>query len=122
MGDIWKLLISFRGYRNALISYISKVYHSLKTGMLENNLRKVVWRHGKQGAVWKVYTFVVVAFGDKIAAVLIQINIRLMVEMYESIEPVASQKMMNDMFVDDLVMGGEMPEVHGEQGRGHWEV
>ena len=62
--------------------------------------------------------FVVVAFGDKIAAVLIQINIRLMVEMYESIEPVASQKMMNDMFVDDLVMGGEMPEVHGEQGRG----
>ena len=66
--------------------------------------------------------FVVVAFGDKIAAVLIQINIRLMVEMYESIEPVASQKMMNDMFVDDLVMGGEMPEVHGEQGRGHWKV
>ena len=65
MGDIWKLLIRFRGYRNALISYISKIYHSLKTGMLEKHLRKVVWQHGKQGPVWKVYTFVVVAFGTR---------------------------------------------------------
>ena len=118
MGDIWKLLIRFRGYRNALISYISKIYHSLKTGMLEKHLRKVVWQHGKQGAVWKVYTFVVVAFGDKIAAVLIQITIRLMVEMYKSIEPVASHKMLNDMFVDDLVTEGEMPEVLRCMGNG----
>ena len=48
---------------------------------------------------------------DKIAAVLIQITISLMVEMYESIDPVASHKMLNDMFVDDLVTEGEMPEV-----------
>ena len=44
----------FMGYRNALISYIIKAYHSLKMGMLEKHLGKVVRRHGKQGAVWKV--------------------------------------------------------------------
>ena len=57
LGDIWELLMRFRGYRYGLVSEISKAYHSLKTGMLEKHLRRVVWRHGKKGAVWKVYAF-----------------------------------------------------------------
>ena len=48
---------------------------------------------------------------DKIDVVLIQITIRLIVEIYESIDRVASHKMLNDMFLDDLVMEGEMQEL-----------
>ena len=53
----------------------------------------------------------VVAFGDKIAAVLLQIAIRLTSELYREIDLVASHKLLNDMFVDDLVSGGELTEV-----------
>ena len=111
LGDIWELLMRFRGYRYGLISDISKAYHSLKTGMLEKHLRKVVWRHGKTGSVWRVYGFLVVAFGDRIAAVLLQIAIRLISELYKDIDLVASHKLLSDMFVDDLVSGGELMEV-----------
>merc|ERR1712215_174512 len=101
----------FRGYRYGLISGESKAYHSLKTGMLEKHLRRVVWRHGKKDAEWRVYAFVVVAFGDKIATVLFQIAIRLTSELYKEIDLVASHKLLNDMFVDDLVSAGELAEV-----------
>ena len=111
LGDIWELLMRFRGYRYGLISDISKAYHSLKTGMLEKHLRKVVWRHGKKGAVWRVYAFLVVAFGDRIAAVLLQIAIRLISELYKTIDLVAAHKLLYDMFVDDLITGGELKEV-----------
>ena len=111
LGDIWELLMRFRGYRFGLISDISKAYHSLKTGLLEKHLRKVVWRHGRQGTVWRVYAFLVVAFGDRIAAVLLQIAIRITNEMYKTVDLVASHKLLYDMFVDDLISGGELLEV-----------
>ena len=107
----WELLMRFRGYRFGLISDISKAYHSLKTGLLEKHLRKVVWRHGRQGTVWRVYAFLVVAFGDRIAAVLLQIAIRITNEMYKTVDLVASHKLLYDMFVDDLISGGELLEV-----------
>ena len=71
-----------QGYMHGLISYICKAYHSLRMGMLEKHLRKVVWRHGELGKPWKVYGFLVVVFGDRIAAVLLQIAIKMTVEMY----------------------------------------
>ena len=111
LGDIWELLMRFRGYRYGLVSDISKAYHSLKTGMLEKHLRRVVWRHGKKGAVWRVYAFIVVAFGDRIVAVLLQIAIRITSEVYKDVDLVASNKLLSDMFVDDLTSGGELREV-----------
>jgi hypothetical protein len=54
----------------------------------------VVWRHGKQGSVWRVYAFLVVAFGDRIIAVLLQIAIRITIKMYKTVDLVASHKLL----------------------------
>ena len=80
----------------------------MKTGLLELHLRRVVWRHGDRGADWKVYGFLVVAFGDRQAAVLLQIVIRMTCEMYKNVDLIAAQKIQDDLFVDDLVTGGEL--------------
>ena len=109
--DIWELLVRFRCYTVALVSDITKAYHSLKTGLLEMHLRRVVWRHGVQGAEWKVYGFLVVAFGDRQAAVLLHIAIRMTCEMYQHIDILAAHKMQNDLFVDDLATGGDTEQV-----------
>ena len=45
---------------------------------------------------------------------LLQIANRLTIEMFKSIDLVSSNKMLNDMFVDDLVTGGELPEEYGD--------
>ena len=108
LSDLWELLLRFRSYRHGLISDVTKAYHSMKTGLLELHLRRVVWRHGDRGADWKVYGFLVVAFGDRQAAVLLQIVIRLTCEMYKNVDLIAAQKIQDDLFVDDLVTGGEL--------------
>ena len=45
LNDMWALLIRFRGYCIGLIRDLTKAYHSVRTGLLEMHLRRVVWRH-----------------------------------------------------------------------------
>jgi hypothetical protein len=74
--------------------------------------------YGVRGAVWRVYAFLVVAFGDRQAAVLLQIVIRMTCELYKNIDIVAAHKLLNDLFLDELVTGGKRREqVHGGQKR-----
>ena len=74
LSDLWELLLRFRSYRHRLISDVKKAYHSFKTGLLEMHLRRVVWQKGDCGEDWKVYGFLVIAFGDRQAAVLLHIR------------------------------------------------
>ena len=92
LRDLWELLMRFRTYMYGLIGDVLKSYHSLRTGLLEVHLRRVVWRHGDRWGEWKVYGLQVVAFGDRQAAVLLQIVIRLTCEMYKDIDLIATQK------------------------------
>ena len=57
-----------------------------------------------------------VAFGDRITAVLLQIAIKMTVEMYKSIDLQAGERLLNNMSVDDLTSGGEMEEVQRFMG------
>ena len=111
LNDIWELLIRFRSYRVGLISDVTKAYHSLKTGILEKHVRRVVWRHGDSKAAWRVYGFCVVTFGDRPAAVLLHIAILVTCQLYNSVDPLAARRLCTDMFVDDLCSGGEKEEV-----------
>ena len=60
---------------------------------------------------WNVYGFQVVAFGDHQPAVLLQVVIRMACEMYKGIDIIAAEKNQNDLFVYDLVIGGELKEM-----------
>ena len=111
LNDLWELLIRFRSYKVGLISDITKAYHSMRTGPLEKHLRRVVWRHADNSRPWKVYGFMVVTFGDRPAAALLEIVIRMTVQLYGHIDPLAASRLLSDMFVDDLETGGELHEV-----------
>ena len=111
LSDLWSLMVRFRGHKYALISDITKAYHSLKTELLEMHLRRIVWRSGDVSQKWRVYGLLVVAFGDRPAAALLEIVIKITVQMYGNIDPMAARRIENDMFVDDVVTGGELEEV-----------
>ena len=111
LADMWKLLLRFRSYSVGLVADVSKAYHSLKTGLLEKHLRRIVWRFADSKKDWKVYAFLVVTFGDRPAGTILQIAIRIVCHAHFKIDPYAANKLLNDLFVDDLSSGGEQEEV-----------
>ena len=88
----------------------------MSTGLLEKHVRRVVWRHCNKKEIWKVYGFLVVAFGDRPAACLLDIVIKISCQLFQSVDPMAALRLTNDMFVDDLASGGENHEVDRFKG------
>ena len=85
LNDMWALLIRFRGYCIGLIRDLTKAYHSMRTGLLEMHLRRVVWRHADPKA--EVYAFMVVTFGDRVTAALLEIVLKRNIQMYGDLVP-----------------------------------
>ena len=84
--------------------------------MLELLLRQVVWRHGDKMKDWNISKLQITVFGDRQAALLLQVVIRMTCETYKSIDIRAAEKIQNNLFVDDLVTCGELDEVHRFMG------
>ena len=84
--------------------------------MLELLLRQVVRRHGDKMKDWNISKLQITVFGDRQAAVLLQVVIRMTCGIYKSIDIRAAEKIQNDLFVDDLVTRGELDEVHRLMG------
>lgn len=122
LNNLWELMIRFRAYRYGLISDITKAYHSMRTALLEMNLRHVVWGHANPNLKWKVYRFTVVAFGYRPAAALLEIVIKKAVKMFGQVDPIAASRLNKDMFVDDLETGGELHKVTRFKGEENTET
>ena len=61
-------LTTFRSYKNVVIWDLAKAYNTVKTGPAEMHMRRLVWRWGQESTEWEVYGFLVMTFGDKVAA------------------------------------------------------
>ena len=119
LSDQWDVLSRWRTYEIALCSDVTKAYYSLRTGEVEKHVRRVCWRYGNLDNQWKVFGFRTVSFGDRPAAAFLEIAIRRTAEMHKAIDPVASQRIQNDRYVDDLSTGGSPDEVHRFVGDEH---
>ena len=111
LSSLWETLLRFRSYRRGAIGDITKAYQSILTGLLEKHLRRVVWRFGRKGEPWRIFGFVVVTFGDRQAAVILEIVIRRTCAMFGTIDLDAANKLHNDRMADDITTGGEAEEV-----------
>ena len=76
-----------------------------------SKLLTIVWRFADSKKAWKVYAFLVVTFGDRPAGTILQIAIKIVCQAHFKIDPYAANKLLNDLFVDDLSSGGEQEEV-----------
>ena len=64
----------------------------MRTGLLELHLRQIIWRHGDQMKDWNVYSFQIMVIGDRQAAVLLQVVIRMTCGICKSIYIRAAEK------------------------------
>ena len=100
----------FRNQEVGLIGDISKAYYQMVTGPVEKHVRRVLWRSGEVGTPWRIYGFRVVSMGDCPAACLMTLTMRGTAEMSKEIDMVASKKLDEDSFVDDITTGGTEEE------------
>ena len=111
LADQWEVLVRFRNYEVPLTSDVMKAYYSMETGLLEKHLRRIIWRDCDKDAKWRVFAYVVVSFGDRPAAVLLEICIKRTIELFGHLDPEVAMKILMDRFVDDIATGGSLEQV-----------
>ena len=116
LNDMFEILVRFRVYERALISDVSKAYYMLLTGELEKHVRRVIWRYGKTGTKWRIFVFLTLSMGDRPAACLMEIAVRMTVLIFGHIDLVAAYRLNRDRFVDDIATGGTAAEVERFKG------
>ena len=70
----------------------------------------MIWRFSEE-EVWKIYGYLVMAFGDKIAATALECAKKKIADLGEEIDKDAAARIRSDLYVDDGVSGGSLEEV-----------
>ena len=121
LADIFENLLKFRSYQVALIFDITKAYNSIRTGIVEKNLRRFWFRENPEDN-WKTYGFECVQFGDRPAAAIMTIAVERAAETYPEVArdlnidvdevKEDSIKLLKDTYVDDGTTGGTKKQVN----------
>merc|ERR1711867_50385 len=115
LNDIVDVQLRWRMFDVALNYDLSKAYHSLRTGERELHLRRFVYRFSREDLL-DVYGYQVVAFGDRPAALALELGKELASEKAKAIDPQAAHKLMKNSLVDDIGGGGLHEEVERMRG------
>ena len=108
-------MVRFRSYEVGLVFDLQKAYNSMKTGLVEKHLRKLVCRFSENDS-WQDFGFATVAFGDIPAACFLELAKRMIADAGAELDPMASRKLKQDSYVDDHITGGSLEKVSRMKG------
>ena len=109
LKNLFGVQLKFRTHPYALCCDLSKMYHSVHTTELEKHTRRILFREDTSKE-FKTYGITRVMFGDKPAAAIAAEAIKETARMYKHIDEEASQKIIDDTYVDDTATGADTPE------------
>jgi hypothetical protein len=104
------VMLRFRSYPIAVHFDLSKAYNTLRTGLVERHVRRFVWRFSPQDE-WEDFALDRVHFGDLCAATQLEVGKDLVAAAGVDIDPEASQKIEDDLYVDDGLTGGDAEQI-----------
>ena len=110
LNDMYGILLRLRFHRYALIGDIKKMYTNIRTTEKEKHMRRVLWRFTNTKDEFITYAVDRVMFGDRPAAAVTSVAIRQTANIYKNISEEASQKIINDTYVDDVTTGTDIKE------------
>ena len=107
LTNLLEVLYRWRSYPVAIVLDLAKAYHTIRTGEMEKFIRLEVWRWGDPEKEWEIFGYLVVAFGDLVASLILEIAKELASELGEKygLDPEAVLKIIRDFYVDDGVTG-----------------
>ena len=104
------VLVKWRLFPVGFIGDISKMYHNVSTGILEANLRRLLWRECDQERLPDTYCFEKVTFGDRPAGCIVVSALRATAEMFSHLSKNAAKVLKQDSYMDDTLSGGNTVE------------
>ena len=110
LNPMMDVMLRFRSYPVAVHFDLSKAYNTLRTGMVERHVRRFVWRFSPQDD-WVDFALDRVHFGDVSAATQLEVGKDLVAAAGVEIDKEASQKIEDDLYVDDGLTGGSEEQV-----------
>ena len=110
LNPMMDVMLRFRSYPVAVHFDLSKAYNTLRTGMVERHVRRFVWRFSPQDD-WIDFALDRVHFGDVSAATQLEVGKDLVADAGIEIDKEASQKVKDDLYVDDGLTGGSEEQV-----------
>ena len=116
LNDMLAVTVRFRAYDNVFAYDLSKAYNTMKTGIVEKHLRRFIWRFD-ESSPWIDFAIDAVHFGDRPAATLLEVSKDKMSKKGESIDPIASKKLIEDVYVDDGFSGGSNADIDRMVGK-----
>ena len=110
LNDMLEVTVRFRAYEKVFGYDLSKAYNTMRTTLVERHLRRFIWRFSEDEP-WLDLAIDRVHFGDKPAACQLEVSKRKIAKLGESIDPIASAKLIEDSYVDDGFSGGTEEEI-----------
>ena len=95
MIRLWEGQVAFAGD-------IRKMYHAIKMSLVDQHTHRFLWRDEETGEP-STYVMTSVSFGDKPAGNIATVALRKTAEMMKDEYPIASQVILNNTYVDDIV-------------------
>ena len=105
LNCLFEILARWRTWPVAFVGDISKMYHNVRTGEVEGHVRRLLWRGYDVNRVPDTYVFQTVTFGDRPAGCIVMSALRRTAEMFKTISVEASDKIIADSYMDDVVSG-----------------
>ena len=115
LNPMLDIALRFRCHECGMVGDLTKAYNALKTGPVERNLRRFVWRFSTEED-WQDFAFNTVAFGDLPAANFLEIGRNMTADAGADIDQEASEKLKRDSYVDDFISGSSFEAVERMKG------
>ena len=103
LNSLLGILIRFRENEIAFIGDIKKMYHTVRTGVIEQHTHRFLWRDMDVTREPDTYVIQTVSFGDKPSGTIATVALRKTAEMDKENYPQASEFLINNTYMDDII-------------------
>ena len=103
LNSLLGILIRFRENAIAFIGDIKKMYHTVRTGVIEQHTHRFLWRDMDITREPDTYVIQRVSFGDKPSGTIATVALRKTAEMAKENYPQASELLINNTYMDDII-------------------
>ena len=110
LNPMLDVMIRYRCYPVAMQGDLAKAYNTMRTGPVERNCRRFVWRFAASEP-WQDFALDRVHFGDACAATQLEVAKDIVADAGAHIDPDAARRIQEDAYVDDLLTGGTAEQV-----------